>query len=409
LRANFRSLRTCLVVAGALFAAVSPAIAQTAEGPPDPSKVRVRIGPLLMNPTIALNNMGVDNNVFNDATAPKQDFTVTLTPKTDLWLRMGRTWLKGTIKEDVVWFQKYTSERSANNTYTLKWNVPLNRLSASTSATWLKTRERPGFEIDSRSQRGQQAYSASAEIRALSKTFIGVRGDWSMVDFDKNALFRGTNLQEQLNRNARSVALTLRHQLTPLTSLTFNAGESEDRFDVSKARNSKTRAFDAGVTFDPFALIKGNVTFGYHDFQPASSDVPGYQGSTMSVNLGYTLLGATRFGVQAIRDVQYSYDVNQPYYLLTGFSGSIAQQIFGPFDVVGRAGAERLEYRTRAGAVVLEPDRTDHVQSYGVGVGYHFGQSVRLGVDADHQRRTSPIPANHYKGMRYGTSLTYGF
>ena len=65
-----------------MVAAASAASAQTGgDGAPDPSKVRVRIGPLWMNPTIALTNLGVDTNVFNGPAGQEQkDFTATVTP-----------------------------------------------------------------------------------------------------------------------------------------------------------------------------------------------------------------------------------------------------------------------------------------------------------------------------------------
>jgi len=96
----------------------------------------MRLGPLWLNPTISLNNIGVDDNVFNDpdTNAPKSDFTLTLTPAADFWLRIGPTWVTGNIKEEVNWFQEYSSERSANSTYTLGWRVPLSRASKSTHA-----------------------------------------------------------------------------------------------------------------------------------------------------------------------------------------------------------------------------------------------------------------------------------
>ena len=55
--------------------------------------------------------------------------------------------------------------------------------------------------------------------------------------------------------------------------------------------------------------------------------------------------GRHALGLQAIRDVQYSFDVNQPYYLLTGVSGSLAQHVVGPMDVVGRIGVRSSNYR----------------------------------------------------------------
>ena len=122
---------------------------------PDPTTVRVRMGPLWLNPTLSLTNAGIDTNVFNEfeADQPKRDFTLTVSPQTDLWLRMGRTWVMGNIKEDIVWYNKYASERSANTAYALNWLVPLTRLSFVVGGTFLHTNERPGFEIDARADR----------------------------------------------------------------------------------------------------------------------------------------------------------------------------------------------------------------------------------------------------------------
>ncbi|HXI31274.1 MAG TPA: hypothetical protein VNG89_22710, partial [Vicinamibacterales bacterium] len=59
--------RTQLVTAVAVMVMLCsrPTSAQNVDEP-DPAKVRVRLGPLWMNPTIALTNIGVDNNVFNE-------------------------------------------------------------------------------------------------------------------------------------------------------------------------------------------------------------------------------------------------------------------------------------------------------------------------------------------------------
>ena len=147
---------------------------------------------------------------------------------------------------------------------------------------------------------------------------------------------------------------------------------------------------------------------GYTVYKPEASDLPGYRGSTAAASLTYTLLGSTRIAGTITREVQFSYDVNQPYYLLTGATASIAQQIFGPIDVIARAGAQRLKYQSRTGVDVTAPDRIDHVRMYGLGFGTHLGRDLRLGFNIDRARRTSVLTEREYKGMRYGSSLTYG-
>ena len=380
------------------------------EGAPDPAVVRIRMGPLWMNPTMALTNVGVDQNVFNepDALNPKSDFTFTLKPMTDLWVHLGPTWLTGTVIEEINWYQKYASERTANTSYAAHWLVPLTRLTFKTGLSYRNARDRPGFEIDARALRKEFGYEGAVELRALSKTFVGVKASRQKIAFDEIAVFQGSNLHDELNRVETTAAVTLRHQLTTLTSLTFSASKETDRFEFSPLRDSDSTGASIAVNFDPFALIKGNATFGYRNFTPAATDLPAFQGGTASVDLAYALLGTTRFTFTARRDIDYSYDINQPYYLLTGVAGSVSQQIFGPFDVVGRIGHESLAYRTRAGQVVELSDRIDRVQSYGVGAGYRLGKQLRLGFNMDKTNRMSDVVLRRYHNLTFGYSLTYG-
>ena len=403
-RRIFWILLLALLVAPASFAQ------SVGDGGPDPASVHLRLGPFWVNPTISVPNIGIDTNVFNDPlnVTPKRDFTFDLSPKAELWLRMGRTWVFGSVAEEIIWYQKYSSERSVDSTYSIGWKAPLNRVVLTTSATRLSTKSRPGFEIDERAQRVEPLYAGSVEVRGFAKTFLGVRGTWNQVRFADDAVFNGSSLAEQLDRTVRTAAITLRHELTPLTSMVFSGGRSEQRFKSEPLRNSTSADYSVGLLFDPAALIRGSVTVGYTVYTPEASDLPGYRGSTAEAGLTYTLLGSTRVAGTITRAVDFSYDVNQPYYLRTGATLSIAQQIFGPLDFVVRAGAQRLEYQSRTGADVVEPDRTDHIRLYGIGFGTHLGQDVRLGFNVDWERRTSVLANREYKGLRYGSSLTYG-
>jgi hypothetical protein len=99
-----------------------------------------------MDPRVALTNAGIDTNVYNepDEQDPESDFTATLTPSADLWLPMGSTWVFGTVREDLVWFKEFASERSINSRLRVGWLVPLTRVAFDVSAGWTDTRERVG-------------------------------------------------------------------------------------------------------------------------------------------------------------------------------------------------------------------------------------------------------------------------
>ncbi len=356
-----------------------------------------------------LTNAGIDNNVFNetDSAGPKRDFTMTVAPAANLWLRLGPSWLRGNIKEDLVYFQTYSSQNSANTSFSMDWVMPFNRLTLNPGLAYLNTNDRPGFEIDARAPRVETDYNGILELRLASKTFVGARFDSRKTDYAPGEEFNGTNLRQELNRTVTTAGLTLRYQATSLTSVMFEATREEDRFEFSPLRDTNSTLFSGGLKFDPAALLKGSASFGYRDFRPLSTSIPGYQGLIAGVNLSYVPVSTTLLSGTYIRDVQYSYDVNQPYYLQGGVTGSINQQIFGPVDVAGRIGAQRLEYRVRTDAPV-DPNRVDHVTTYGGGVGYHMGSDLRVGFNVDQYRRRSDIESNEYRGLRYGFSVTYG-
>jgi hypothetical protein len=372
--------------------------------------VRFQFGPLFLNPILGLTNIGVDDNVFNDPTSanPESDFTMTVVPAVDLWLRFGPTWISTNAREDLIYYQKFDSERSANTGVRFNWTIPFNRLVVVPGLVYLNTRERPGFEIDARAPRVEFGYAGTLELRVGSNTYLGARGEHRTTNFDETAVFDGTSLKRELNRTVTTEGFTFRLQATPLTGIAVEASAQQDRFEFSPDRDTDSTQVTAGLKFDPAALLKGTATFGYRNFKPASVEVPAYQGSTAAVDLSYVPQDSTKLTLIVGRDVQYSYDVNQPYYLQTGVGGSIDQQIFGPVDVVGRISKQRLEYRDRIGASVPAPERTDHVTSYGGGVGYRLARDVRIGFNIDKQRRQSAVDTRQYDGLRYGFAVTYG-
>jgi hypothetical protein len=391
------------------FLVAAAASAQTVpEGVPVPETARFHLGRIRLNPTIALTNAGVDDNVFNvaDVDHPRSDFTMTLTPKSDVWLPLGRTWVKGSIKEDFVYYNEFASERSINSGYRGDIFAPMNRITLNVGGDYLNTRDRPGFEIDARSRHTDSGYHGSAEVRAFGKTFVSTSASRARTAFEPDAAFLGHNLRLELNRTTTAGDISVRHQLTPVTSVTLMVAREADRFEYSTVRDSDSTRIAAGVNFN--ARIGGSARLGFRNFQPLSADVPAYQGATAQVDLSITPFGATRIGVQAGRDLQYSFEGTRPYYIETGGGFSVTQGLKGPFDAVGRIGTYRLSYRGRIGAVG-QPDRTDSVHSFGGGLGYRVGRDMRIGFNVDKQERTSDLARHSYGGVRYGTSVTYGY
>jgi hypothetical protein len=390
---------------------VSSALAQEQPLPPDASRVQLRIGPATIYPTIALTDFGYDTNVFNQPSdlAPKSDFTFTITPAVHLRLGAFRTLFVAHVAEDLVWYQTYSTERAANNAVNVGWLIPFNRVSLKVKAYHATLRDRPGFEIDARSQRTESAYDGLAEARVRPKTFAGISVQRESTNYDKDAVFLDRNLQFELNRVTIGAGASLRYQLTPITSVSLIATRTQSRFEFSPLRDSNSTRGSAVIAFDPLGILSGTVTVGYTSFAPVTPGLPNYKGPAGAVNVSYRLLGTMRISVGAVRDVSFSYDVDQPYYVQTGLSGSVSRALVGPVDVVGRAGNQRLAYRSRVGISEALSNRVDNVTSYGGGVGYHMGRRGRLGLNVDKMTRVSDISSRRFDDVRIGASLTYGF
>ena len=404
LRTSLRTLAAFVLIVGA----GASALAQTPAGPPE--NVRLRLGPVFLNPTLSLTNAGVDNNVFNDpkSASPRSDATVTATPKTDFWVRFGPSWLSGSVREDLVYYKENAGERSANITYELGWMIPFNRITFRPSVIYLDTHERPGYEIDTRAPRTDATYTGEVDVKWFSKTAVVLKASRLQEQFDQGTTFEDVNLHDALNRVSTVETVSVEYHITPLTTLSADYSLGQDRFAYDTVRNSNSTTVGGSVRFDPAALIKGTATMGYEDYRPRDPSTPGYKGITATAALSYVLLGSTQLNVNADRAVHYSYDISQPYYIQTGGSFILSQQIFGPLDVQALGGLHDLAYQNRAGAVIVEPDRTDHVKSIGGGMGYHLGRDTRIGFTVEQDRRDSVLLAHQYTGLRYGFSVTYG-
>ena len=425
----FRHSRLFVVPRAAAIALLSAALAigccavnasAQATAGDDPSRraaeAAIHLGPLALAPTISLTSVGVDTNVFfePESSEPQKDFTFTLTPKTEAWLRLGRTWLMGTGEEGFVYYRKYMTERADNHRYSASWRIPFNRLTITPGFVYANVHERPGFEIDARSRRRDLTAFLAGSFRIGAKTELQGRVERLDVDFDKAEVFRGDRLFFELNRTTLTRGVLLRHRLTPLTTIGIDVLRIRDRFEFSPLRDADSTRVAGTIELDPFALIRGKATVGVRDFQPRSATVPAFRGLTALVDLSYVLLGSTKVAVQSGRDVQYSYDVDRPYYVQTGLSGSVTQHLFGPIQAGARIGGQRLAYRNRilagsAASSVPVAEDPDVVRTYGGSIGYRLGPQATVSFDVDHQRRQSPREGQQYQGLKMGMSVTYGF
>lgn len=398
-----QSIKKILVFA--LWIGAASVHAQTQSDPA--AAARMHLGRLAVTPAIALQNVGFDSNVFNEVENPKQDFTATVRPQLDAWLHLGHARLSMDGMVEGVYFKRYSSEQSINASSGATIDMHWNRLSAFVGGRFLSTRDRSGFEIDTRSRRIEDALTMGSNLRLSGKTSLGVRAARHTTDFAESSQAFGASLRQALNRHEDAVTALLEHNLTPLTTLVLSADIQHDTFEFSRVRDTRSVLVTPGVRFKPSGRVSGTAFVGYRKFDPIDATVPPFAGAYAAVDLAYTLRGMTRFAVRSQRDVEYSFEPTQPYYISTGVGGSIFQALSRSWGLSVRAGRQRLNYRGFS-TDGIGGSRTDSVDVYGAGVLCRLRSSIQLGVNGDYQRRRSMAQLRDYEGLRVGSFITYG-
>jgi len=381
----------------------------------DPRKgARTHIGPVYLTPRLDLSNLGVDTNVFNESVHPKRDFTFTVTPSVEAWMVFARrATVKATAKVDLVYFRTYASERSVDPTVAVRPEVYLTRLTVFGEASLLRTRQRPNFEIDARARRTERAARLGVAYRLWPKLWLEMSGRQTQIEFDADAVFQGTYLDEVLNRTERAGAASLRYQWSPLTAFVATAEGQQDRFPKIPARDTDSVRFMGGALLQPRALISGSAFVGVrHMLARREENFLGFGVVAASAGLSSTLFGVTRLGFLADRDVSYSWEFLSPYYIRTGVGASVRQALGRRLDVM--VGGQRYghRYRDATGAEVrwLGVPRVDVVRNLDVGVGFRLKRDTHVAVGGSYWERTSNLQLfRDYRGLRAGLSITHGF
>src|SRR5687767_13861591 len=275
-----------------LIAAVAHANAQTAPPGGDQRPTLTLFG-LEVRPRLLLTNIGVDNNVKNEAVDPKKDFTAGAQPDVEITARPGPfkiTLLTGT---EFLWYRKYKEEEMVNRSATITTELvtPIVRPFFSYAAQNTKARLSP--EIDIRAQRHPRSMSAGAYVKLASRTNLMLKWTEARERFEDEQFFRGQDLAETLNYQATTYEGSVGLELTPLTQFSIVAGRDELRFDRAPLRDADVLRVLPTVSFDPQGPINGALSVGYKRFNGLDPSMPSYKGLAMSGTI--SVLFGTRY------------------------------------------------------------------------------------------------------------------
>lgn len=388
---------------------MSPSAAAAQAEPVDAATTaRGHLGPVHFTPRLVLNEVGVDTNVFHDA-EERRDLTLTLTPLLDLWVPFGRRALMSTaVAVPFVYYQTYSSERSVDFSVSTRVTAYRGRFSPFVEGAVSRSHQRPNLEIDVREEQERRAVRIGVVASLTPRLTMELAARLEAFRYDADAVYDGVRLNDTLGHGTRGGTMVVRHALTPLTTLLLSADVELKDFPDSPLRDSHTLRVRPGLEFKPTALIVGTMLVGIRRFGPADALVEPFNGVVANGDLSYTLLGDTKFTVRVARDVNYSYQHRQPYFVASGYGLAIRRRLIRQSDVT--FGMDRFDYAYRDLLIpAASPiDRVDRTHAWLLSVGYRVGHSARVGIGGSYQQRTSNTSSlRDYEGFRVGITVGY--
>ncbi|HEX6976134.1 MAG TPA: outer membrane beta-barrel protein [Vicinamibacterales bacterium] len=391
--------------------ALAPLVQAQSPLPPDPAEnsALVHTGPLTLSPRFELLNTGIDWNVFNETENPRKDFTATLRPSLDATLRLSVFRVVAKASLDAVYFQKYDDERALNRSGEVRTEVRLARMVPYFTLAGTSTNERPNNEVDVRAQRSLNTYTAGVALQLFSRTAAVFSVQRQRLAYDPNQAFAGQDLATQFNNDRTLYDGGARIALTDLTTMSILAGREEIRFALSPERDANSHR--AGVTFEfsDDAIISGSASLAYRNFDPVSSNIQPFQGVVAQATIRYAYQDRTVMSFRVLRDVDYSIEESEPYYVLNAGNVTVTQRIGGPFDLQGIIGLEGRNYRSLVGLQPASADPKDTTLTVSGGVGYRLGERARIGVNYEYTKRDALNTGRSYDRRRILSSVSYTF
>jgi len=372
---------------------------------------QIAIGPASLYPTLRLAEAGLDDNIFNDAENPKEDVTATLEARLLSVVRLGLNELLFTVGSDYVWFKDYVSERTTDSSYAVRFNLSASRFKPflGTGSTW--TSDRANVEIDTRARRFERMVTGGANFGLTDRTSITGSVQRDELRFQDGERFRGVELAGTLNSTGLTYTGGIRYALTPFTTISANGVYRVETFEQSPFRDAKSYAVTPMVEFAPEAIIRGSFSAGYEAFVPEDPSLAENRGLVFEGVLNWSVAGMTQFDLTLGREVNYSYQDIQPYYLQTGVRLAVTQRLFGPLSVQGSADRQHLAYRSQQGVSPTPAfdDRVDTSDVFAGGVAFNLGRGVSvLGGLEKTRRRSSLDPRQNFDRTRLLSTITIG-
>jgi hypothetical protein len=376
--------------------------------PAAPPQGKYQLGESLSVTPVVVFVAGHDTNAIrtNTGTPANEFYTV---PQVEGWLGRGRTRLNFATAVELAQQQGQQGDqtdvriRTANQYYVARLDVGGQRIGIQGVAGYRDHYAPPtdfvGFELGIKSRRIETELGTQVTVRPGGRVSLLGLVNLARLRYDASAIFQGSSLQQNLNRDITIYGGEAQVALTPLSSVGASVNYYTDRFLYAPLRNGNGTRYMFSAQFQPLALLAGRAEVGYLKYRALSTRAE-YGGPAYNVGLSLTR-APVYLDISGRRTIEYSFDPSQGFYVSSGIDVYSGFSLGTRWEAFGRGSLRRLE--PRGFLALQEPFRG--IQLYKAGLVRRFGSVLRVGADVERYITGGP---GGFDGVRTTVFMIYG-
>jgi hypothetical protein len=377
-----------------------------------------KVGPFRLASLFQIREVGYDNNLYYSQMDPISDYTLTVSPRFEVYYP-ARGWFIFSLAEypEYVYYFQEKTERSLNNQFSPGLRLFIfNRFALSGHYRYQRTKTRSTSEFYFRVYETRQSYKGSFFLETKRRSALGFSGAIEKIRYDDVTLpGEETPIYQDLNRQEKNGTLEFYYGILGDSIFFITAGYSEYIFEYTESRWRDSFSYQAfsGARFPLFGRMRGVLSLGYKKLSPKYGGRGEFSGLVGNTNIDLRV-GRFAWRVQFIKDVNFSYDDNNVFYLedryMGGLSFYLSQRLRLDYDFIyaGESYPEPVQISLPDGSQVMI-NRRDTFRVQTVGIVFRITGATGIGIASHWWDRRSNDPIGTRSRWFVGGYITYEF
>ncbi len=371
---------------------------------------RYVLGPFRIQPTLSIQSLEYNNNIFGSSDHPVSDYTSTVTGGARFIAPFGqKLFLRGEFLPEYHWYARHADQRSVGGVYNASAFALFNRMSVEADGTRSATLPVVSSETQRVARENFSAARIKTEVDVLPRISV-----FAGAAFQQHRLRSPSKLPSdffevsQLDRRDVQAQTGVRYYVTTFFDVSAALETTRSRFEAQAAqRNNYATAYLIGLHYD-LPRIFLNLSAGRRMGRPLDgSTFPAYSTATGSWFASYFLSVPAEVQAYGHRGIVNGLAVETPYFFETRSGVAVNWQagrrfVFRTFGEIGNN-----RYSNPSFSAGTSVTRADRVATYGAGLSTPLYHDLWFTVLASRDRFNSNFAEFDRSLFKVTSALVY--